>query len=77
VLHEKTALVLPIHANAWHDAIVSLGTDHTRRKAMSQAAAAHGATFPFIASADHFWAVHANEPRAEARGRPTECADMQ
>lgn len=67
VLHDRTALVLPIKPAAWHDAIVTLGTDHARRKEMALAAAAHGATFPFTASADQFWAVHANEPEAPAR----------
>jgi glycosyltransferase involved in cell wall biosynthesis len=57
-LNNRTALALPITQAAWHNAILRLATNHALRAAMSQAAATHGATFPFAASAEHFWNSH-------------------
>lgn len=57
-LNHRTALALPIAQPAWHNAILRLAADRELRAAMSQAAATHGATFPFAASAEHFWSSH-------------------
>ncbi|MDP1660938.1 MAG: glycosyltransferase [Phycisphaerales bacterium] len=67
-LNHRTALALPIIQSAWHNAILRLATEHALRAAMSQAAATHGAAFPFAASAEHFWASHAQSLPAT---RPT------
>ncbi|MFT3686865.1 MAG: glycosyltransferase [Phycisphaerales bacterium] len=50
-LPNRTSLALPINPAAWHNAILALAADADRRAAMSHAAAQHGATFPFAASA--------------------------
>jgi len=68
-LNHRTALALPITQAEWHNAILRLATDHHLRSAMSRAAALHGATFPFTASAEHFWSSHkplAHRPRQQA-----------
>ena len=57
--HNQTGLVLPArNPQAWTDAIISLGTDHPKRKAMGTAAHTFLQDFSIAKSFDHYWSVH-------------------